>query len=33
MRLDSDPEDRQFFFNCPSCDKLLLDKGLNKEIK
>ena len=33
MRLDSDPEIREYYFDCPKCGKLLLDKGINKEIK
>ena len=33
MRLDSDPEYREYYFDCPECGKLLLDKGLQKEIK
>ena len=33
LRLDSDPESREYFYNCPECDKLLLDKGILKEIK
>ena len=33
MRLDSDPEIREYYFDCPKCGKLLLDKGIHKEIK
>jgi len=32
IRLDSDPEDRDFYVNCPECGKLNLDKGLHKEL-
>ena len=32
VRLDSDPEMREFYLNCPQCGKLILDKGLSKEI-
>lgn len=33
LRLDSDPETREYFYDCPNCGKLLLDKGILKEIK
>ncbi len=33
LRLDSDPEEREYYLKCPLCDKLLLDNGLSKEIE
>jgi len=33
MRLDSDPEFREYYLNCPLCGKLILDNGLYKEIE
>lgn len=32
FRLDTDPEDREFYLNCPFCSKLNLDSGLTKTI-
>lgn len=29
MRLDSDPEDREYYLNCVNCSKLNLDDGFN----
>lgn len=31
-RLDSDPEDREYFVNCPNCSALLLDNGIGNSI-
>jgi hypothetical protein len=32
FRLDTDPEDREFYLNCPFCGKLNLDTGLGKAL-
>ena len=32
FRLDTDPEDREFYVNCPFCEKLNLDTGLGKAL-
>lgn len=32
MRLDSDPEERDYYVNCIFCMKLNLDDGFNKVI-
>ena len=33
MKLDSDPERREYYYTCINCGKLLLDKGIKKELK
>ena len=32
-RLDTDPEEREFYVNCSNCGHLVLDNGLSKHIK
>jgi hypothetical protein len=32
-RLDTDPEDREYYINCPFCGKLNLDRGLAKNLQ
>ena len=31
-KLDSDPEEREFYVSCPYCEKLEIDNGINREI-